>query len=92
MYTGMTASGAILSIFGAFLIALDFYVPMGVSIYGLAILIAGAIMFVAGFLRTEPEPITAGPGMKFCWYCMTQIPHESTECPNCSLPQHEPGD
>ena len=88
----MTASGAILLIFGTFLIALDFYVPMGVSVYGMAIFIAGAIMIVAGFLRAEPEPVTARKGLKFCWYCMTEIPEDSTECPSCSLPQHEPSD
>ncbi len=88
----MTTSGAILGVFGLFLVALDFYVPMGVSVYGMAILIAGGIMFVAGFLRAEPEPVTAEPGMKFCWYCMTQIPIGSINCPSCSLPQHETGD
>jgi hypothetical protein len=92
MYRGMSASGAILTIFGIFLIVLDLYVPMGVSVFGLAILIVGVLMFVGGFLRAEPEPVTASPGMKFCWYCMSEIPKDSTECPSCSLPQHELND
>jgi hypothetical protein len=92
MYRGLLASGTILAVFGVFLVALDFYVPMGVSIFGLPIAIAGAIMVAAGFLRTEPSSITPDPGKKFCWYCMKQIPEDSTECPNCSLPQHNASD
>jgi predicted nucleic acid-binding Zn ribbon protein len=30
--------------------------------------------------------------MKFCWYCMKEIPVDSKECSNCSLPQHEADD
>jgi hypothetical protein len=92
MYRGLLASGTILAVFGVFLVALDFYVPMGVSIFGLPIAIAGVLMVAAGFLHAEPSPITPDPGKKFWWYCMTQIPENSTECPNCSLPQHDASD
>ena len=92
MYRGLLASGSILTVFGVFLVALDFYVPMGVSIFGLPIAVAGLIMVAAGFLRSESSPITPDPGKKFCWYCMKQIPEDSTECPNCSLPQHDSSD
>jgi hypothetical protein len=92
MYRGLLASGTILAVFGVFLVALDFYVPMGVSIFGLPIAIAGVLMAAVGFLRGEPSHVTPDPGKKFCWYCMTQIPENSSECPNCSLPQHDASD
>lgn len=90
MYRGLVASGAIVAVFGGFLVFTDFYVPLGVSFFGLPILLVGAIMFVLGFLRSEPLPVEADAGKKFCWYCMTQIPEDSVECDNCGLPQHEP--
>ena len=85
-------SGGILAIFGAFLIVIDVYVPMGVSGFGLPVLGIGLIMFVIGFIRPEPSPVEPDPGNKFCWYCMKQIPRDATECPDCSLPQHEATD
>jgi len=88
MYRGLVVSGAILAVFGAFLIVTDLYVPLGVSIFGLPISITGAIMLVVGFFRQEPAPLEPEPGKMFCWYCMKQIPKGSTECPECSLPQH----
>jgi hypothetical protein len=92
MYRGLVASGGILAVFGAFLVFTDLYVPLGVSIFGLPILIAGAIMFVLGFFRGEPQPVEPEPGKKFCWYCMVQIPKDVAECPSCSLPQHDARD
>jgi hypothetical protein len=89
MYRGLVASGGIFAIFGVFLIVLDLYVPLGVSVFGLPIAIVGAVMFAAGFLRAEPSPPTPDPGKKFCWYCMVQIPENSVECSNCGLPQHD---
>ena len=85
-------SGGILAVFGAFLIVIDAYVPMGVSGFGLPVLGIGLIMFVIGFIRPEPSPVEPDPGKKFCWYCMKQIPRDATECPDCSLPQHEATD
>jgi hypothetical protein len=92
MYRDLVASGTILAVFGVFLVALDFYVPMGVSFFGLPIAIAGVLMVAAGFLRAERSPITPDSRKKFCWYCMTQIPENSTDCPNCNLPQHDASD
>jgi hypothetical protein len=92
MYRGLVASGGILAIFGAFLVITDLYVPMGVSGFGFPILVIGLIMFFMGFWRPEPAPVEAEPGKKFCWYCMTQIPIDSNECRNCSLPQHDASD
>jgi hypothetical protein len=89
MYRGLVVSGGILALFGFFLIALDLFVPMGVSVFGFPIAVAGAVMFALGFVRPEPTPPTPDPGKKFCWYCMTQIPEKSIECPECSLPQHD---
>ena len=88
MYRGLLVSGAILAIFGLFLVVIDLYVPLGVSTFGLPLSITGAVMFVVGLFRKEPIPIEAEPGKKFCWYCMKQIPQDSTDCPECSLPQH----
>ncbi len=92
MYRGLVASGAVLAIFGAFLVITDLYVPLGVSVFGLPILVAGAIMFLVGFWRREPEPIEPEPGKKFCWYCMVQIPKSAKECSSCGLPQHDATD
>jgi hypothetical protein len=89
MYRGLVASGAIIATFGGFLVFTDLYVPLGVSLFGLPMAIIGVVMFAFGFLRTEPLPVEAEAGKKFCWYCMTQIPKNSKECPNCSLPQHD---
>jgi len=89
MYRGLVASGGILAVFGAFLILTDLYVPMGASGFGLPMLVVGLMMFVVGFCRSEPGPVEAEPGKKFCWYCMKQIPFDSRECPDCSLPQHD---
>jgi hypothetical protein len=92
MYRGLVASGLILAVFGLFLVLLDFYVPIGVSMFGLPLVVAGGVMFVLGFLRGEPAMPTHDPGKKFCWYCMTQIPESATDCPECSLPQHDAAD
>ena len=92
MYRGLVASGGILAVFGAFLVVTDLYVPLGVSVFGVPILVVGVIMFVLGFWRPEPAPIEPEEGKKFCWYCMTQIPKDARECPNCTLPQHEARD
>jgi len=89
MYTGLVASGAIVAVFGGFLVFTDFYVPLGVSMFGLPIAIVGTVMFILGLLRTEPPLIEPEQGKKFCWYCMTQIPKGANECPACSLPQHD---
>ncbi len=92
MYRGLVASGAIVGVFGGFLVFTDFYVPLGVSIFGLPIAVLGVIMFVLGLLRPEPSPVEPEPGKKFCWYCMAQIPEHSRVCPECSLPQHSAQD
>ena len=92
MYRGLVASGIILGIFGLFLVVIDLYAPLGVSIFGLPISILGGIMLVVGLLRAEPAPIEPTAGMKFCWYCMKEIPAESKDCPHCSLPQHNAKD
>ena len=88
MYRGLVVSGGILAVFGAFLTITDMYVPIGVSSFGIPVLGIGLIMFVIGFIRHEPAPVEPEPGNKFCWYCMKQIPIDSRDCPNCSLPQH----
>jgi len=92
MYRGLVASGGILAVFGAFLVLTDLYVPLGVSIFGLPITVLGLIMFLVGFWRPEPPPVEPEVGMRFCWYCMTQIPLDSKECPNCSLAQRDSRD
>jgi len=89
MYSGLVVSGLILTIFGIFLVFLDLYVPLGVSLFGFPLAIVGSLMMCVGYFRAEPEPISADAGKKFCWYCMKQIPKDAMECPNCSLPQHE---
>jgi len=91
MYRGLVASGGILAIFGAFLVVTDIFIPIGVSGFGIPVLSLGVIMFIIGFIRPEPIPVEPEPGKKFCWYCMKQIPLDSVECPNCSLPQHDEG-
>jgi len=92
MYRGLVVSGGILAVFGAFLVITDLYVPRGVSTFGVPISITGGIMFVVGLLREEPMPVEPEPGKKFCWYCMKQIPKDASECPECSLPQHDQED
>jgi len=92
MYRGLVVSGGILAVFGAFLVVTDLYVPMGVSVFGLPFLVAGIIMILIGYWRAEPLPVEPAPGMKFCWYCMKEVPVDSKECPNCSLPQHDADD
>jgi len=89
MYRGLVASGAILALFGVFLVFTDLYVPLGVSLFGLPIAVVGVLMLILGVLRPEPMAIEPEQGKKFCWYCMTQIPKDAKECPNCSLPQHD---
>jgi hypothetical protein len=89
MYRGLVASGGILALFGGFLVFIDFFVPLGVSIVGLPISLVGAVMLVLGFFRKEPLAIEPEQGKKFCWYCMKQIPKDATECAYCSLPQHD---
>jgi len=89
MHSGLVVSGGMLSIFGGFLLLLDFYVPIGASVFGLPLLATGLIMFAVGLYRPEPEAIQAEIGKKFCWYCMTQIDLNSKECSNCSLPQYD---
>ena len=89
MYRGLVVSGIMLATFGAFLVFTDLFVPLGVSVFGFPISVAGLIMFAVGFVRPEPQPVEPELGQKFCWYCMKQIPEDSKECPLCSLPQHE---
>jgi len=88
MYRGLVVSGAILALFGLFLVVIDLYVPLGVSTFGLPISITGGVMFAVGLFRQEPMPIEPELGKKFCWYCMKQIPNDAIDCPECSLPQH----
>jgi len=92
MYRGLVASGAILEAFGVFLVLTDLYVPLGVSTFGMPIIVVGGVMFALGFFRREPTPLEPEAGKKFCWYCMKQIPENSQECPECSLPQHHSRD
>ena len=92
MYRGLVVSGAILAVFGVFLVFTDLYVPLGVSLFGLPIAITGLVMFALGLFRAEPEPVEPEEGKKFCWYCMKQIPKTASDCPECSLPQHTPSD
>jgi len=92
MYRGLVVSGLILATFGLFLVVMDFYAPLGVSIFGLPISILGGLMVVIGLVRSEPAPIEPSPGMKFCWYCMKEITKEARECSYCSLPQHDAAD
>ncbi len=92
LYRGLVVSGAILAVFGVFLVFTDLYVPLGVSLFGLPISVTGGIMVVVGMLRAEPKPLEPEPGKKFCWYCMKQIPKEAEICPECSLPQHDASD
>jgi len=92
MYRGLVVSGAILGVFGLFLVFTDFYVPLGVSLFGLPISIVGGVMFAVGLFRPEPEPVEPEEGKKFCWYCMKQIPKTAALCPECSLPQHTASD
>ena len=89
MYSGLVVSGIIMAVFGVFLVLLDLYAPLGVSIFGFPIAIAGALMFLLGFFRSEPLPVEPESGKKFCWYCMAQIPKDATECPECSLQQYD---
>jgi hypothetical protein len=92
MYRGLVVSGAILAIFGVFLVFTDLYVPLGVSFFGLAISMTGGIMFAVGLIRAEPVPVEPEAGKKFCWYCMKQIPKNASDCPECSLPQYSSSD
>jgi len=92
LYRGLVVSGAILTVFGVFLVVTDLYVPLGVSLFGLPISVTGGIMVVVGMLRAEPKPLEPEPGKKFCWYCMKQISKEAEVCPECSLPQHDASD
>jgi hypothetical protein len=87
MYTGMVGSGALIGVFGLFLIGLDFMVPMGASFFGLPMLVVGIAMFGVGFISKEKPEIVPERGYKFCWYCMKQIPEHAAECPMCGLKQ-----
>lgn len=51
MYRGLVASGAIVAMFGGFLVFTDLYVPLGVSMFGLPITVVGTIMFALGLVR-----------------------------------------
>lgn len=92
MYRGLVVSGLMLGVFGVFLVFTDWFVPLGVSVYGFPISIAGFVMLLMGLVKAEPQPVEPEPGKKFCWYCMSQIPEDSKECPSCSLPQHKTSD
>lgn len=87
MYSGLVASGVLIGLFGLFLVGVDFTVPLGSSLFGLPLLVVGVAMLLVGFFSAERPEIVPEPGMKFCWYCMKQIPLESKNCPSCSLPQ-----
>lgn len=87
MYKALASSGILVGLFGAFLILLDTLVPLGASIFGLPMTLAGLVMLVAGFLKAEPPPIEPQPGNKYCVYCALEIPVEARECVHCGLPQ-----
>ncbi len=89
MYKGLIASGGASGLFGLFLIVTDLFVPLGVSVFGLPLFVAGVIMSLLGFYKKEPLPVQPEPGKRFCWYCVKQIPEAARDCPNCGLPQHD---
>ncbi|MEM0382295.1 MAG: hypothetical protein QW059_03000 [Nitrososphaerota archaeon] len=51
---------------------------------------AGVLMVAAGFFTEKREEVVPeNPGMKFCWYCLKEIPVEAEECMYCGLKQEQ---
>jgi len=79
----MILSGMIVALVGAFLFA------VGLQAFWM-LAVAGVLMVAAGFFAGEREEIKPGtPGMKFCWYCLREIPVEAEECMYCGIRQWE---
>lgn len=81
MWGGLAFSGLIVTFFGIAVIFI--YAPLG-----LVLIVAGPVMFVAGLVATEPQPITPeDPTKKFCTVCLSEIDLEAEVCPVCEFPQ-----
>ena len=80
MWPNLAAGGLIVFSFGLFLLITG--LP-----FGFFIMLAGPIMFVAGlFLPDSPPVRPLDPNLKFCRFCLTEIPREAKICPECDLP------
>ncbi|MCS7145786.1 MAG: hypothetical protein RMJ28_04545 [Nitrososphaerota archaeon] len=79
-------------IFSGLVVALTGTVLFAVGLQAFWILAAaGVLMVVAGFFTEKREEVVPeNPGMKFCWYCMREIPVETEECMYCGLKQEQP--
>lgn len=78
-------------IFSGLLVALTGIVLFLTGLQAFWILaVAGVLMIVVGFFtekRGEVEP--EDPRMKFCWYCMREIPKEARVCEYCGFEQEK---
>jgi hypothetical protein len=55
--------------------------------FGLVIMLAGPIMFVAGLILPDSPPVRPlDPNLKYCRFCLKEIPMDATICPECGLP------
>ncbi len=71
------------------LVAITGFILFFVGLQAFWILAAvGVLMVVVGFFTEKREEVVPeNPGMKFCWYCLREIPVEAEECMYCGLRQ-----
>ncbi len=76
-------------IFSGMLVAITGFILFFVGLQAFWILAAvGVLMVVVGFFTEKREEVVPeNPGMKFCWYCLREIPVEAEECMYCGLRQ-----
>jgi len=74
------------------ILVLGFGLLMFIAIPGLslafALLGAGVIMVLLSFFTKPPPPAEpSSPDLKFCWFCLNEIPRDLEVCPSCKMKQ-----
>jgi hypothetical protein len=63
-----------------------------VSVWGVPMVIGGAVMSGAGLLLPEGRgPVQPPEGFRFCVFCTTPVPIASERCPHCNGLQPKEG-
>ncbi|MBI4258346.1 MAG: hypothetical protein HY619_05260 [Thaumarchaeota archaeon] len=79
MWPSLAGGGVVVFLFGLFftLNGIGFAIPF---------MIVGPIMIIAALILPEVPPVKPeNPNMKYCRFCLKEIPLQAETCPECGL-------